>query len=97
MTCGVDERLKRIEVLEANMHLDPFQPFIYTTGHAGMANYMLKRYDEAARLLRECTSRLPNLQWPRLVLAAAYAQSGQLEAARAEAAEVLRINPRFTI
>jgi adenylate cyclase len=30
-------------------------------------------------------------------LAAAYAQAGQLEEARKEAAEVLRINPGFTI
>jgi len=51
---------------------------------------MLKRYREAVRLLRECASRLPNLQWPHLWLAAAYAQSGQLEEARKEVAEVLR-------
>ena len=63
----------------------------------GFANYMLKRYGEAVRWLRECASRLPNLQWPHLWLAAAYAQSGQLEEAKAEAAEVLRINPGFTI
>jgi adenylate cyclase len=44
-----------------------------------------------------CASRLPNVQWPRLWLASAYAQLGQLEEARAEAAEVLRINPGFTI
>jgi hypothetical protein len=31
------------------------------------------------------------------MLAAAYAQSGQLEEASKEAAEVLRINPGFTI
>ena len=31
------------------------------------------------------------------MLASAYAQSGQFEEARAEAAEVLRINPGFTI
>ena len=46
---------------------------------------------------RECASRLPNLQWPHLGLASAYAQAGQLGEARAEAAEVLRINPAFTI
>jgi len=63
----------------------------------GLANYLLKRYGEAVRLLRECASRLPNLQWPHLFLAAAYAQAGQLEEARAEAAEVLRVNPAFTI
>ena len=62
-----------------------------------MAHYMLKHYGEAARLARECVSRLPDVQWPRLWLAAACAQSGQLEEARAEAAEVLRINPAFTI
>ncbi len=34
---------------------------------------------------------------PRLWLASAYAQLGQIEEARKEAAEVLRINPGFTI
>src|SRR5262249_32260577 len=48
-------------------------------------------------LYRECALRQPNLQWPHVALAAAYALSGQLEEARAEAAEVLRINPGFTI
>jgi len=62
-----------------------------------LANYMLKRYGEAVRLLHECTSRLPNLQGPHLLLGSAYAQLGQLEEARKETAEVLRINPAFTI
>ena len=48
-------------------------------------------------MFRECALRSPNQQWPHLMLASSYAQSGQLEAARAEAAEVLRINPGFTI
>jgi adenylate cyclase len=58
---------------------------------------MLKRYGEAVRLLRECASRLPNLQWTHVWLAGAYAHAGQLEEARKEAAGVLRINPDFTI
>jgi adenylate cyclase len=87
---------RAIEVLEANIRLDPFQPVIFSLGAMGMANYMLKRYD-ALRLLRECASRLPNLQACHVFLASAYAQSGQLEEARAEAAEILRINPNFTI
>jgi hypothetical protein len=52
---------------------------------------------DAARLLRECVSCLPKLQFPHVMLAYAYSQSGQLEEARREAAEVLRINPGFTI
>jgi adenylate cyclase len=92
------EHARAIEVLEANIRFDPFQPHVVAfTGPMGFANYMLKRYGEAVRWLRECASRLPNLQWPHLWLAAAYAQSGQLEEARKEAAEVLRINRCFTI
>jgi adenylate cyclase len=87
---------RAIEVLEANIRLDPFQPVIFSLGAMGMANYMLKRYD-ALRLLRECASRLPNLQACHVFLASAYAQSGRLDEARAEAAEILRINPNFTI
>jgi adenylate cyclase len=89
------EPARAIEVLESNIRLDPFQPspFLYM----GMAHYMLKRYGEAVRWLREAASRLPNSQPPHVMLASAYAQSGQFEEARAEAAEVLRINPGFTI
>jgi adenylate cyclase len=90
------EPARAIEVLEANMRLDPFQPLL-AFSLMGQANYLLKRYEDAVRWLRECASRLPYLQWPHLYLAAAYAQSGQLEEARKEAAEVLRINPGFTI
>jgi len=92
----VGEPGKAIEVVQANMRLDPF-PQISAFGPMAMANYMLRRYGEAVRLARECASRLPNLQWPHLLLAAAHAQVGQLEEARAEAAEVLRVNPGFTI
>src|SRR5262245_58687896 len=57
-------------------------------------HYMLKRYDEAVRWY---ASRLPNFQAAHLSLAAAYAQLRRLEEAKAEAAQVLRINPGFTI
>src|SRR5262249_37770393 len=76
------EPARAIEVLEANMRLDPFAPLLYSAGWLGVANYSLKRYEEAVRLLRECASRLPNMQSPHLWLATAYAQSGQLEEAR---------------
>ena len=86
----VGEPARAIEVLEANIRLDPFRPF-FAFSSMGMAHYMLKRYAEAVHWLRECVLRLPNLQVHHLSLAGAYAQSGQLEAARAEVAEVLRI------
>jgi adenylate cyclase len=91
------EPARAIETIEANMRLDPFPRLISTSNIMALANYTLKRYREAVRLARECTSRLPNLQAPHLLLGSAYAQLGQLEEARKETAEVLRINPGFTI
>jgi adenylate cyclase len=58
---------------------------------------MLKRYTDALPLLRECVSRSPNYRAGRTWLAATYAQLGQLEEARGQAAEVLRLDPKFTI
>ncbi len=58
---------------------------------------MLKRYKEAAQTLQVYPSRAPNVRILPLWLAAANAQLGQLAEAKAEAAEVLRIEPGFTI
>jgi adenylate cyclase len=93
----VGEPARAIEVLEANMRLDPFASPNYSYGVMGMANYTLRHYDEAVRWLSECALRLPNLQVSHVWLASAYAQLGKLEEAKKEAAEVLRINPGFTI
>jgi adenylate cyclase len=90
------ESARAIEVVETNLRLDPF-PWPHAFGYMGVSNYMLKRHGEAVHLCRECALRLPNLQLPHLWLAAAFAQSGHLEEARKETAEVLRINPGFTI
>jgi adenylate cyclase len=92
------EPARAIEVLEANIRLDPFQSNV--PGFMGVkawANYMLKHYGEAVRLFLECMLRLPNAVGPCAGLAAACAQLGRLEEARKEAAEVLRIYPGFTI
>jgi adenylate cyclase len=63
----------------------------------GGANYMLQRYRDAVHWHHEHISRQPIAPWSYVGLACAYAQLGQLEEARAAAAEVLRINPGFTI
>jgi adenylate cyclase len=93
----VGEPARALEILDANLRLDPFPRVTGSFNLKILANYMLKHYGETARLARECTSRLPNLEWPHRLLASAYAQLGQLEEAKKEAAEMLRINPEFTI
>ena len=92
----VGEPARAIEVLEAIIRLDPFPPSA-TFGEMGVANYMLKRYGDAVHWYSEHISRQPITQSSHVDLACAYAQLGQLEEARAAAAEVLRINPGFTI
>jgi len=91
------EPARAIEVLEANMRLDPFASPNHSYGVMGMANYTLKHYEEAVHWLRECALRLPHREVSRVWLACAYAQLGKLEEAKKAAAEVLRINPGFTI
>ncbi len=46
---------------------------------------------------RDSIERNPNHIGPRIGLAACYAEMGQDEDARAQGAEVLRINPKFTL
>ena len=58
---------------------------------------MLKQYEQALSVLRDCVLRAPDLRAGHVGLAVTYAQMGQMEEARAEAAEVLRVQPNFTI
>ena len=88
--------VRAIEAGQRHMRLDPFYvPLV--PGNLGLAHYMLRQYSQALPLLRECASRAPNFRAPHVFLAATYAQLGNIEQARAEAAEVLRIEPEYTI
>jgi len=63
----------------------------------GFAYYLLGRYLDALPHLQEAASRAPNHGHSRRYLAATYAQLGQLDKAKGEATEALRIEPWFTI
>jgi adenylate cyclase len=85
-----------VQAIEAHMRCDPYYSPV-ALGHLGFARYMLKEYSQALPSLRECVSRAPDMRHGHVWLAANLAQLGQLDAAHAEAAEVLRIDPKFTI
>jgi tetratricopeptide (TPR) repeat protein len=87
---------RAISEVEVHMRRDPFYPPVAPVW-AEVANYLLERYAEALPLLRECVLRAPNFFHARGWLAATHAQSGQLEEARAEVAEMLRLHPGFTV
>jgi adenylate cyclase len=86
---------RAIEVVEAHMQRDPFVP-PYALTWLGFAHYMLRRYADALPPLRECVSRA-NYWFGHVLLAATYAQLGQLEQAEAATAEVRRMAPTFRL
>jgi adenylate cyclase len=87
---------RAIQVLETHMRYDPFY-VAAVAGALGIARYTLKEYSEALPLFREVASRVPNVTYGHIWLAAILAQLGRLDEARAEAAEVLRLDPKYTI
>ena len=63
----------------------------------GAAYYLAGRPEEAIAPLKQYLSRYPNILGAHLTLAAVYSDLGKEAEARAEAAEVLRINPKFSL
>jgi len=90
------EAERAIQVLHAYRRLDPFYAPT-TAGFLGLAFFTLRQYSQALPLLRETVSRAPKLRAAHTWLAATLGQLGQLDEARAAAAEVLRITPDWTI
>jgi adenylate cyclase len=66
-------------------------------GSIGAAYYLAGRPEEAIAPLKQFTTRYPNILGAHLGLASAYSQVGKDAEARAEAAEVLRLNPNYSL
>ena len=90
------EAAKAVDIGKFHGRLDPFCPAV-AVGFIGFAHYMLKSYEAALAPLHDCVQRAPNFRGGHFWLAATYAQMGRMAEARAEAAEVLRIEPTYTI
>ncbi|MBI3800605.1 MAG: tetratricopeptide repeat protein [Deltaproteobacteria bacterium] len=66
-------------------------------GSVGGAYSLAGQPEEAIVPLQSYLSRYPNILGAHLTLAAVYSELGQAAEARAEAAEVLRLNPKFSL
>lgn len=82
-------------VTEKAFRLSPFPPGWFYMPLAASYNHMA-RYDEAIPPARECVKRLPKMIECRFHLTIALAGAGQMEEARAQAKEMLRIEPDST-
>jgi tetratricopeptide (TPR) repeat protein len=63
----------------------------------GSAYYLAGRPEEAIAPLKQYLSRYPNILDAHLILAAVYSELDKEAEAQAEAAEVLRLNPQFSL
>jgi adenylate cyclase len=85
-----------IPFIEKAMRLNPAAPSSYYHSY-GMALRDTFRLEEAVASFKRAIERMPNFVWSHAMLSVAYIMMGRNEEARAEVAEVLRINPRFSI
>jgi TolB-like protein/Flp pilus assembly protein TadD len=85
-----------IPELQKAIRLNPIPPNIYLYS-LGISYTLTKQYDKAITWCEKAVRREPNSLFARLFLAAAYSRAGRNEEARIEAAEVLRINPNFSL
>ena len=85
-----------IQYVEEAIRLDPFPPNTYF--HVLSVNYrFVGRYEEALVQLKKAHELDPNNLFTHLGLAHTYANLGRMEEARAAAAEVLRLHPKFSL
>jgi len=78
------------------MRLDPHNADIYLF-EQGWAYTQLGRREEAVSALKRSLDRYPDALWGHVLLALDYIELGSDEAAQSQAAEVLRINPQFSL
>jgi adenylate cyclase len=84
-----------VEAIEKAMRLNPFPPNTYYR-QACRAYYHVERYEEAIGAGEKAVTLSPDDYQAHLSLAMAYSATGRQEEARIEAAEVLRLNPKFS-
>ncbi len=85
-----------LAAVETAMRLNPARPFFYLDV-LGRANFMLGRYDESARIYEEVVKNNPGFISGHRGLAAAYAYLGRIEDAEWEGAEILVLQPDFSL
>ena len=85
-----------IPELKTAIRLNPIPPNLYLYS-LGISYCWTGQYEEGVTWCEKAVRREPNSLFARLFMAMAYSFSGRDEEARVEAAEVLRIYPKFSL
>jgi adenylate cyclase len=86
-----------ISYFKKSLRLNPIFPFSQCLNNLGSAYRGLGRYDEAIAAYKKLFQLYPDHLPGHANLAATYVMAGREEDARAEAAEVMRIDPKFSL
>jgi adenylate cyclase len=92
----VGRQQEAIAPLEKAIRINPMAPSIYFR-RLGTAYRDIGRYEEAIVQLKKAVNLSPDALYPHIGLAATYSLAGRDEEARAEASEVLRIQPELSL
>ena len=87
---------KAISAFEKAIRLDPIPPYATLNGLA-LSLIMVGRYEEAVTIFKKLLQKLPDNLLGQLGLTATYSMMGRDADARAQAKEVLRIDPNFSV
>jgi adenylate cyclase len=85
-----------LSAVERAIRLDPGGGDFYAY-FVGSLYVAMGRYQEAVPLLKRHLVAYPDELWGLMSLVVAYTELGRNEEARAEAAEILRVNPKFAL
>jgi adenylate cyclase len=85
-----------IGMVEKALRRNPHDLFLYLF-YLGLAYRLRYRDEEAIAAFKRVLSHNPNFLPAHLILVASYSESGQETEAQAEAAEILRISPNFSL
>jgi TolB-like protein len=82
---------------ERGLRISPFDRLLYGPAHGvALGNFLLGQSDKAADAARRAIQSKPDFSISHVLLAAALAQGGHIEEAKASAARVVALQPGFT-
>ena len=85
-----------IPYMKKALRLNPFPSHNYFSNF-GIIYRESGHYEKAIEVSKKALESEPNAQIPYITLAISYIRLGREEEARAAAAEILRINPKFSV
>ena len=86
-----------IPLIEKSIRLNPFGSFPSCYNALGNALMFTGRYEEAVSAYKKYLQSTPNFIWAHVTLAATYSMMSRDKEAQAEVAEILSIDPKFSL